>query len=39
MIKDNLNTVQIKDEIIDNSSNHLIGESPSLKLKKPIRNR
>ena len=39
MTKDNLNTVEIKDEIIDNSPNHLTGESPSLKLKKTIRNK
>jgi len=39
MSKDNLDILEIKDEIIENSPNHLTGESPSLKLKKTIRNR
>jgi|LauGreDrversion4_2_1035121.scaffolds.fasta_scaffold4862394_1 hypothetical protein len=30
MSKDNLNSVEIKDEIIDISSNHLIEGSPAL---------
>lgn len=30
MMKDNFNNVEVKDEIIDNSSNHLTGESPTL---------
>jgi hypothetical protein len=39
MKKDNLITVEVKDEIIENSSNHLMGDSPTLKLKKNMRNR
>jgi hypothetical protein len=30
MMKDDFNNVEVKDEIIDNSSNHLAGESPTL---------
>jgi hypothetical protein len=39
MTKENLISVELKDEMINNSSNNMAGESPSLKLKKSIRNR
>jgi len=39
MSKDNLNIVEIKNEIIDNSLNDFIEESQTLNKKKIIRNK
>jgi len=39
MTKENLISVELKDEMIIDSSNNMAAESPSLKLKKSIRNR
>ena len=39
MTKENLIGVELKDEMIIDSSNHLMGDSPTLKLKKNMRNR